>query len=257
MRAISDDADLLHRAKYGHVPRDQFDYFLRVADRVGLDPWTDQIYCEMQADHRRRGRKVLKVFIGIGGARAVAQRTGERDGSEPAEFERDAAGALVLARVTVYRRYGDRRVAYTGEARMDEYYNGAADPVWRQYPTVCLRRCAEMQALREAFAEELNGLHLREEVRRDADDREGEPEQPAFPDDEGSAPAPPPELATLAVDRGTLQRFLIDAMGVTNLALRAAVTERLRDEFRLADDPDAYARAAAAVRADPARYGIV
>jgi phage recombination protein Bet len=237
----------LKNSKYPKLPMHHFEHFIRVCEERGLSPWAEQVFCRL--DKGPNGEESLKIIVGINGMRLIADRTGERDGSDPAAYTFDHDGALASASVTVYRFYQGRRVSYTGVVDFAEYYPGEGkDSLWDRMPKVCLKRCAEAAALREAFAQELGGIYTHEEMAQ----------AKAYAD----AKAKKKKRRESLVDSGlptsarSLEMFLVEKLNVTNKANRAEVMERLKKEFDLGDDPAAYAAAAEAVANDLAKYGL-
>jgi phage recombination protein Bet len=153
----------------------QFEYFLAVARKVGLDPLMKQIYAVV-----RRGR--LTIQTGIDGYRAVAHRSGEYLGLDPPQFGDDELrGPWCL--VTVYRRSAGERCAFPAVAFMREYWADAG--LWPKMPWRMLEKCAEALALRKAFPEQLSGVYTSDEMAQ-ADDA---PLPVALPE---AQPAPAP-----------------------------------------------------------------
>lgn len=142
--------------------------FLALCERLNLDPFAKQIYLVGRKD-KRLGRKVFKPMVSIDGFRLIAQRTGEYMGQAGPEWcaedgvwrsvwlSKDAPAA---ARVGVYRKgwaYPLYRVALWSEFL--QHWNGTPTDMWARLPTVMIAKCAEMQALRAAFPQELSGVH--------------------------------------------------------------------------------------------------
>lgn len=187
----------------------EFNLFVTVAKRAGLDPFRKQIsalvFSKGDAEKRR-----MSIITGIDGLRAIAARSGRYrpDEDEPRyEYDADLKGAanplgLVKASVRIWiadaAREGGWRpvagVAYWDEfAPMKEEVEGGFDWIdtgevwadsgkpkrkkvprkegaevirqldtsgqWGKMPRVMLAKCAEAQALRKAFPEDLSGLY--------------------------------------------------------------------------------------------------
>jgi len=161
---------------------DEFDLFLAVASRTGLDPFLRQIYLiprrtRIQTAQGWRWHVVRRVEVAIGGLQLIATRTGDHDGREGPEWydgtawtdvwDRDTPPAA--ARVRIYRQ--GARVPFTGTAHYREYVQttaeGAPTRFWKDMPAHMLAKCAEAIALRAAFPAELNALYVPEERRWD------------------------------------------------------------------------------------------
>ena len=144
------------------IDKDEFDYFLAVANHLGLDPLRRQIYCV-----KRDGRAVVQT--GIDGYRAIAARSGLLAGIDDAEYgPEDSKGYPLWARVTVYRLVKGQRYAFTATARWSEYVqktkDGTVTRMWQRMPYLMLSKCAESRALRMAFPSELSGVYTEEEM---------------------------------------------------------------------------------------------
>jgi len=182
----------------------EFDLFMEVAKRVGLDPFRRQIYAVVYNKGDAEKRR-MSIITGIDGYRAVAARSGlyRPDDQEPIiETDEKLISAsnprgIVRAVVKAYRFGPDRQwhpaigVAYwdeyavltmaefkwedTGEKKPD------GKPKWRKVPTdpdsprvpegkwgtmphVMLAKCAEAQALRKGWPEDLSGVYVAEEM---------------------------------------------------------------------------------------------
>lgn len=131
--------------------------------QLNLDPLAKQAHLLWLA-----GRPQL--YIGIHGARAIAERTGQR-GDEFVSAVQKEGDKVVSVTVTVERvRWtGDRyyKASYTGTARIGEYRPKRefkpGDP-WVEKPELMLEKCAAMLALRKGFPEVLSDVYVREEL---------------------------------------------------------------------------------------------
>jgi phage recombination protein Bet len=170
----------------------EFDYFIAVAERTGLDPLRRQISAIVlnSADPSKRTMTPLATIDGL---RAIAARSGDYRPMEDAplleiDSERKDESCnplgLVRAEVKVWRRFGEVWFPITGEAWWDEYVaiaeqvNGEAGDRdksrrvsqlasnWRRMGRVLLAKCAEAQALRRGWPEDLSGLYGEEELQR-------------------------------------------------------------------------------------------
>lgn len=160
---------------------DEFELFLTVADRLGLDPLVRQIY----AIHRKSGtnpdgsdRYQMTIQTGIDGYRAIAEGTGVYAGSDRPIFETTPGATHPdVAIVTVWRFVHGQRCAFTAEARWDEYKQTKTvwrnkkptDEVeltgkWADMPYNQLAKCAEALALRKGFPKQLSGIYVEDEM---------------------------------------------------------------------------------------------
>ena len=160
--------------------------FLNQAQRTGLDPFTKQIYMIGRKSKVYGGGSVMKWTIqaAIDGLRVIAQRSGKYTGQlGPLWCGTDGvwvdvwlgAGAPAAAKVGVLRKgftepmWGVARYA-SYVALKDEYIDGKKTKnripsgQWPTMPDVMLAKCAEAQALRRAFPQDLSGIYTAEEM---------------------------------------------------------------------------------------------
>lgn len=181
--------DLIRRTVAADCNPQEFDLFVAVAQRAGLDPFRRQIsaivFNKNKPDKRR-----MSIITGIDGLRSIAARSlrYRPDEDEP-EFVTDPALksptnpiGLEKARVRIFIRDdgGETWRPVTGVAYWDEFApisdewgedpaTGRRKPTgnkvldaggnWGRMPRVMLAKCAEAQALRKAFPEDLSGLY--------------------------------------------------------------------------------------------------
>lgn len=178
---------------------DEFNQFMHVSASLGLDPLRKQIYAFVfNKDNAERRR--MSIIVGIDGFRAVAKRSGQyRPDDKAPRFTFDPEIAknnpdtnplgLVSVEVTVYQHAQGQWWPVTAIAFWDEfaplvedgsweendrgkrYFKGNGkwrlDPKkdnWRKMPRVMLAKCAEAQAIRRAWPEELSAVYSDEEV---------------------------------------------------------------------------------------------
>jgi len=167
--------DLIKRTIAKGVTNDEFDLFMATAARTGLDPFARQIYAVTRYD-KRENRKVMSIQVSIDGFRLIAARTGDYQGQTMIEWCGDdkvwTDVWLDNDRPPMAARVGVRRAGFVeplyGIARWKSYAqrgkDGNVTPMWRNMPDVMLGKCAESQALRRAFPNELGGLYTTDEM---------------------------------------------------------------------------------------------
>ena len=147
---------------------DELVYFGSVCQRLGLDPFSRQIY----AIHRsqKNGPDKMTIQVSIDGLRALAARTGLYAGSEAPTFDEGlslyqakSSGRKkpTTALVTVWKIVGGHRCPFVGEVALEEFDQNTFQ--WQRMPYNLLAKCAEAQALRKAFPSELSGLEVMDE----------------------------------------------------------------------------------------------
>jgi len=197
---------LIRRTVAADTTPDEFNMFIEIARRAGLDPFRKQLYCVVYNKDNAEKRKV-SFITGIDGFRAVAQRNGDyRPDDEEPQFTTDDSlkgpsnpRGLVKAVVRAFKRYGTEWHPVVGVAYWSEYAPMKEDaaggfrwedtgevwpdsgkpkrrkvPIgevtevpagkWADMPFVMLAKCAEAQALRKGWPEDLSGIYSPEEM---------------------------------------------------------------------------------------------
>jgi phage recombination protein Bet len=140
---------------------DELRLFAYACQRTGLDPFSKQIYAI-----RRSGRMTIQA--GIDGLRAIAERTGQLDGSETQWCGEDGQWQDVwlgnkppaAAKTTIWRKGSSH--PFTGVARFTDY--NAGQGLWTKMGATMIAKCSEALALRKAFPANLSGVYSTEEM---------------------------------------------------------------------------------------------
>ena len=140
---------------------DELRLFAYACQRSGLDPFSKQIYAI------KRGGK-LTIQTSIDGLRAIAERTGELDGSNTEWCGDDGQWQDVwlgskppaAAKTTIWRKGSTH--PFTGVARFADY--NAGQGLWSKMPATMIAKCSEALALRKAFPANLSGLYASDEM---------------------------------------------------------------------------------------------
>lgn len=186
---------LIRRTVAADTTADEFNMFVEIAKRAGLDPFRRQLYCLVYNKDNPEKRKVAFI-TGIDGARAVAARNRDYrpDDEEPVIVYDDTAKdpetnplGIVKAIVKAYKLAPDGQwFPVVGVAHWEEFAplkeiwapgsDGKRKPTgrfeldkksnWYRMPKVMLPKCAEMQALRKGWPEDLSGIYSAEEMDR-------------------------------------------------------------------------------------------
>jgi phage recombination protein Bet len=149
--------------------KDEFALFAHVCKRTELDPFKKQIHFTKRKN-RRTGKEDLVMITGIDGYRALAARSGDYAGSDPPVFEPadESAKYPTKASCTVYKMVNGQRVPFTGVCRWKEYAPKNMDApsafYWNKAPYNQLGKCAEAQALRKGWPEEVGELRTKAEI---------------------------------------------------------------------------------------------
>lgn len=173
--------------------------FFHVAARTGLDPFARQVYMigrrEKSRDEQGREQWVTKQTIqtGIDGYRLVARRAADHAGeklSQSAPLWMDAdkrwheawddEDPPRAAKVVVYRDGEPFPAVCSYREYVQTDRNGNPTSMWRRMPANQLAKCAEAQALRKAYPQELAGVYVDAEMQQ-ADSAPRGPQRPEVP----------------------------------------------------------------------------
>jgi len=202
---------LIKRTVAKDTTDDEFNMFIEICKRQGLDPFRRQIYA-LVFNKDKQDKRQVAFITGIDGYRAIARRTGTfRPADQEPSYEIDASlksdwnpEGIIKCTVVVYQ-YGPDKQWYSvvGTAHWSEFApiyeektwvemkdrNGSPiletegnyagrpkkQPVgtgkktlskenWKTMPFVMIAKCAEAQALRKGWPEEMGGLYIQEEM---------------------------------------------------------------------------------------------
>jgi phage recombination protein Bet len=183
----------LRRVHFGHLSDDQFRLFIEECNRRGLDPFCKQVVARVEEDWRTGEERVCTITT-VGAFILLAQRTGQFEGLTPVQWCGEDGVWKELwpdgvqpfaARQGVYRKgfrepvwgtvYWKERAPYwpTPGAAAGEPAT-VLDKFWEDQPRHMIGKCARVEAIRQAFGEELAGMHTFDEMQRaDAQARPG------------------------------------------------------------------------------------
>lgn len=135
----------------------EFEAFMMLCKKTNLDPIAKQIYV-MKAGGR------LTTIVSIDGLRLVAERTQRyAPGREPT-YVYDKNGALVSSTSYVKKLTHDGTWHEVASTAFLKEFEKKSSPIWKDMPHIMLAKCAESQALRRAFPNDLSGLYSKEEM---------------------------------------------------------------------------------------------
>jgi phage recombination protein Bet len=145
---------------------DELKLFAYACQRTGLDPFSKQIYAIKRGGSS--GGK-MSIQVGIDGLRAVAEKTGQLDGSAT-YWIGDAEGSQwadvwlgskppAAAKTIIYRKGCSH--SFVGVARYADY---AGQGLWSKMPSAMLAKCSEALALRKAFPADMSGVYTVDEM---------------------------------------------------------------------------------------------
>jgi phage recombination protein Bet len=182
--------DLIRRTVAADANHPEFDLFIHTAKHLRLDPLRRQIYCFIFSKDNAEKRK-MSIVTAIDGYRTIAARTNAyRPDNRPPRIVYDADAVnpdtnplgIVRAEVSVFKHSHGEWHEVVGEAYWEEYApikeiweNGrpsgrmALDKSkknWRTMPRVMISKCAEAQAIRRGWPDDVGGAEIQEEVDR-------------------------------------------------------------------------------------------
>jgi len=151
--------DLLKNTVCKGASNDEFQLFLHVCRKTGLDPFMKQIY-----SIPRGGARTIQTSID--GLRLIADRTNRYSPGKECSFVYNDKGAIISATAYIKKMTHDgtwHEVSAT--AYFDEYAQ-TIGTFWKKMPHVMLAKCAEAIALRKAFPAEMSGLYSDDEMQQ-------------------------------------------------------------------------------------------
>lgn len=162
---------LLKRTLAKDCNEDEFAFYLWVAKKHHLDPFTRQLHVVKRFSTQLQ-QDVMTIQIGIDGYRFMAARSHpDYGGTDEPEYEFEADGkTLKLARIRVWKKGFEHPTV--GIAFWTEYcpadLSSRSAFMWKKMPRLMLAKCAEALALRKAYPD-LADIYTDEEMAQTRD----------------------------------------------------------------------------------------
>lgn len=150
-------------------PLDDLKQFMIIAGQFGVNPFKNEIYATY-VWNSSTGREELTPIVSIHGLRKLARRGGIYSHTGTATISKNAEGKLESVTVPVFGLINGEIQEFTRyTAFYDEFVrtNKNGEPIsnWVKMPIVMLTKCAEANAIRQAF--DISGIYIEEEISRE------------------------------------------------------------------------------------------
>ena len=149
--------ELLKRTVCLGAGNDELQLFLHVCKSTGLDPFLRQIYSIKRGNQRT-------IQVAIDGLRLIAERTGRYSPGKEPFYKYDDKGKLLSATSYIKKMTPDGTWHEVSSTAIFEEYNPGINNFWKKMGHVMLAKCAEANALRKSFPQEMAGLYVKEEM---------------------------------------------------------------------------------------------
>lgn len=178
--------DIIKKTCAPNTNDNEFDYFVSVAQSLGLNPLQRQILANVYNAGDSKKRNVV-IIVEIGGLRAIAARAGDyrpddedpsytynqdlKSDTNPLGIEKASVNAFKFDGNGVWQRvrgtaYWDEFAAIEaewnwGDKRGEKVYTGkkTLSAMWKKMPRHMIAKCAEANALRKGWPEQTSGLY--------------------------------------------------------------------------------------------------
>ena len=128
-------------------PIEDLKRFMIISSQFGVNPFKNEIYATYVWNSSTE-REELTPIVSIHGLRKLARRGGKYSHTGTAEITKSADGQLESVTVPVFG-----------------LVNGEPKSTWAKMPIVMLTKCAEANAIRQAF--DISGIYIEEEISRE------------------------------------------------------------------------------------------
>lgn len=150
-------------------PIEDLKRFMIISSQFGVNPFKNEIYATY-IWNKSTGREELTPIVSIHGLRKLARRGGKYSHTGTAEITKSADGQLESVTVPVFGIVNGEPKEFTKyTAFYEEFVQKNKDDkpksTWAKMPIVMLTKCAEANAIRQAF--DISGIYIEEEISRE------------------------------------------------------------------------------------------
>lgn len=150
-------------------PIEDLKRFMIISSQFGVNPFKNEIYATY-IWNKSTEREELTPIISIHGLRKLARRGGKYSHTGTAEITKSADGQLESVTVPVFGLVNGEPKEFTKyTAFYEEFVQKNKDDkpksTWAKMPIVMLTKCAEANAIRQAF--DISGIYIEEEISRE------------------------------------------------------------------------------------------
>lgn len=168
----SEQVELIKRTVAVGATDDELKLFIYDCQRRGVHPLDRMIFfvkrkVKEEGSDERVGKACHQTSVDF--LRSQADLTKAFAGMDEIEYDDAPSGDYpTKATATVYKMVDGARVPFTATVRWIEFFPGEKQGfMWKRMPYHMLGKCAEAQALRKAFPQQLQGLYVEEELQRE------------------------------------------------------------------------------------------
>ena len=159
-------------------PIDDLKRFMIIASQFGVNPFKNEIYATYIWNSTTK-REELTPIISIHGLRKLARKGGKYSHTGTAEIKKDESGNLESVTVPVFGLVNGEPQEFTKYTAFYEEFvqknkDGEPKSTWAKMPIVMLTKCAEANAIRQAF--DISGIYIEEEISREDNQIINQPE---------------------------------------------------------------------------------
>ena len=154
---VEEKRDLIKSLYCKNLTEHETMHFFAICHKRMLNPLTNQIYVW------KFGSK-MTIIVSIDGFRLIAERTKKYAPGKETVFTYKKDGSILNATAYVKKQTTDGTWHEVSATAFFDEFNDPKKDTWKKMPHVMIAKCAESQALRRAFPEDLSGMYTQEEM---------------------------------------------------------------------------------------------